>query len=56
MGFVTTNLKAAQAAAKKLSGFEVSEIVDQEWGMSDFRLLTPEGYYFRITTPDPDEP
>jgi len=29
----------------------VSEIVVQEWGMTDYRILTPHGYYLRVTTP-----
>jgi predicted enzyme related to lactoylglutathione lyase len=54
MGIVTTDLDAAQARAKKLDGCVVSDIVHQEWGMSDFRIQTREGYYFRVTTPDPE--
>jgi lactoylglutathione lyase len=28
-----------------------SELKQQEWGMTDFRLIDPDGYYLRITSP-----
>ncbi|WP_366663858.1 hypothetical protein [Geobacillus subterraneus] len=28
-----------------------SELKQQEWGMTDFRLTDPDGYYLRITSP-----
>jgi lactoylglutathione lyase len=39
------------ARAKGIDGCLVTDIVDQEWGMTDFRILTPQGYYLRVTTP-----
>lgn len=39
------------ARARRVPGCVVTDIVDQEWGMTDFRILTPEGYYLRVTTP-----
>jgi predicted enzyme related to lactoylglutathione lyase len=27
------------------------DITEQPWGLRDFRLLDPDGYYWRITTP-----
>jgi len=39
------------ARAKRIEGCQVTDIVDQEWGMTDFRILTPQGYYLRVTTP-----
>ncbi len=53
LGFVTRARERARTAAKGLPGFEVTEVQHQEWGMSDFRVLTPEGYFLRVTTPDP---
>ena len=55
MGIVTVDLEACWTRAKALSGCVVTDIVTQEWGMSDFRILSREGYFFRVTTPDPDE-
>jgi catechol 2,3-dioxygenase-like lactoylglutathione lyase family enzyme len=55
LGVVTTRLDEAWRAARALDGFQVTDVVTQDWGMSDFRVLTPEGYYLRVTTPDPDE-
>ena len=56
MGVVTVDVAAAHARTKDLPGCVVSDIVTQEWGMSDFRIQTREGYFFRVTTPDPEEP
>ncbi len=28
----------------------VEDITERKWGLSDFRLLDPSGYYWRITT------
>lgn len=28
-----------------------SKLTDQSWGMTDFRLADPDGYYLRITSP-----
>jgi hypothetical protein len=56
MGIVTVDLAAAHARTKTIPGCVVSDVVTQEWGMSDFRIRTREGYFFRVTTPDPDEP
>lgn len=30
----------------------VTEIKKQEWGLRDFRFITKEGYYIRVTEPD----
>ena len=51
IGIVSDHVEAAWAAAKKIEGCTVTDIVEQEWGMTDFRILTPHGYYLRITTP-----
>ena len=56
MGIVTVDLSTAHARTKDIPGCVVSDIVTQEWGMSDFRIRTREGYFFRVTTPDPEEP
>ncbi len=38
------------AEAKRVEGCVVSDVVEQEWGTTDFRILTPHGYYLRVTT------
>jgi lactoylglutathione lyase len=37
-------------------GFDVSPLKTQDWGLRDFRVLDPDGYYLRITTPRPRSP
>ena len=37
--------------ARKVEGCVVTDVVRQEWGMTDYRILTPHGYYLRVTTP-----
>ena len=32
-------------------GFDVSPLETQDWDLRDFRVLDPDGYYLRITTP-----
>lgn len=43
-------LEASWREARGIEGCEVSPIIEQEWGMTDFRILTPHGYYLRVTT------
>jgi lactoylglutathione lyase len=51
IGIVTDHLEKTWAAAKRIEGCVVSDVVVQEWGMTDYRILTPHGYYLRVTTP-----
>jgi len=37
-------------------GVDVSPLKRQNWGLRDFRVLDPDGYYLRITTPPPGSP
>jgi hypothetical protein len=55
IGIVSERLPEAWAAAKQIEGCEVTEMVEQEWGMTDFRIVTPHGYYLRVTTPPKGE-
>jgi len=32
-----------------------ADITEQSWGLQDFRLFDPDGYYLRFTTPPPNE-
>lgn len=41
----------ARALGLVSRGCTVTDVVRQEWGMTDFRILTPHGYYLRVTTP-----
>ena len=51
IGIVTERIHDAWAAAKTIEGLTVTDVVAQEWGLTDFRILTPHGYYLRVTTP-----
>ena len=51
IGIVVDDVHTAWTAAKSLAGCVVSDVVTQEWGMTDFRIVTPHGYYLRVTTP-----
>jgi predicted enzyme related to lactoylglutathione lyase len=47
------DLEAVHATAATIPGFNVSPIRLMPWGLKDFRLTTPDNYYFRITEPRP---
>ncbi|WP_209888504.1 VOC family protein [Rhizobium leguminosarum] len=36
--------------AAKASGWPLSDLALQPWGLSDFRLIDPDGYYIRVTS------
>jgi uncharacterized glyoxalase superfamily protein PhnB len=35
----------------RATGVEATPLQDQPWGLRDFRVVDPEGYYLRFTTP-----
>jgi catechol 2,3-dioxygenase-like lactoylglutathione lyase family enzyme len=49
IGLVVKDLDAAFAAAQKHPFRITSKIQKQPWGVRDFRVLTPDGVYLRIT-------
>jgi len=52
IGIVVTDIEQAYAADLKWkdNGWPISTgIVRRPWGVRDFRVLAPEGYYFRFT-------
>ena len=50
MGFVVADVDKAYAAAVKHEGFKISSAIAlRPWGVRDFRVLSPDGYYFRFT-------
>jgi hypothetical protein len=51
IGVVSERIHDAWAAARAIEGLTVTDVVAQEWGLTDFRILTPHGYYLRVTTP-----
>ena len=51
IGVVVADLLAAHTAALQVEDCSVTGIVARDWGMTDFRILTPHGYYLRVTTP-----
>jgi catechol 2,3-dioxygenase-like lactoylglutathione lyase family enzyme len=55
IGIVVNDLAAARKTALQFSGWTVSDIRHQEWGLTDFRVITPDGYYLRLTDPPADE-
>lgn len=46
---VVADVAALHARAAVQAGAEVSPLVAQPWGLTDFRLVDPDGYYLRIT-------
>jgi hypothetical protein len=48
---IADGIEETWAAAKRIDGCVVTDVVEQEWGMTDYRILTPHGYYIRVTTP-----
>ena len=51
IGIVLADLPTAREAALTFKGWSVTEIRRQSWGLSDFRVLTPDGYYLRFAEP-----
>jgi lactoylglutathione lyase len=47
------DLEAAYHHAQSAGHPLASELVRQPWGLLDFRVLDPDGYYLRITEPRP---
>ncbi|WP_183639174.1 VOC family protein [Rhizobium leguminosarum] len=43
------DVENAYRAAKE-SGWPVSDLALQPWGLRDFRLVDPDGYYVRVTS------
>ncbi|MGR9557638.1 VOC family protein (plasmid) [Rhizobium leguminosarum] len=43
------DVEGAYLAAKE-SGWPVSDLALQPWGLRDFRLVDPDGYYVRVTS------
>lgn len=50
IGIVVDNLQDVYQKALKFNHLKCTPIVKQEWGMSDFRIVLPDGYYLRLTT------
>lgn len=49
IGFYTSELSVAYSRASEFQELKVSEIKLQNWGLRDFRIITPDNYYIRIT-------
>jgi predicted enzyme related to lactoylglutathione lyase len=50
IGIVVGDLDKAFAEAKKQTGWKIAAaIAKQSWGVRDFRVYSPEGYYIRVT-------
>ncbi|QKK34059.1 VOC family protein (plasmid) [Rhizobium indicum] len=46
------DVEGAYRTAKK-SGWPASDLALQPWGLRDFRLVDPDGYYVRVTSRHP---
>jgi catechol 2,3-dioxygenase-like lactoylglutathione lyase family enzyme len=46
---VVDDVAALHARVTALGQADVSPLVTQPWGLTDFRLLDPDGYYLRLT-------
>jgi uncharacterized glyoxalase superfamily protein PhnB len=44
------DLRAERARVAEAGWPVVEEITERPWGLADFRLLDPDGYYWRVTT------
>lgn len=54
IGIVVADLDKAYAAAQKHNRWKVvAGIERQDWGLRDFRILSPDGYYLRFTEMSP---
>ena len=52
IGLVVADLDKTFASAVKQKGWPISTgIVRRPWGVRDFRVLSPDGYYLRFTEP-----
>lgn len=47
---VVEDIAALHARAVESGLAEVSDLVAQPWGLTDFRVVDPDGYYIRITS------
>ena len=45
------DLVAAYKKATEIPELKLTKIVMQGWGVRDFRIVTPDGFYLRITEP-----
>jgi hypothetical protein len=52
IGLVVADVDKTFAAATKHEGWKISTgIMRRPWGVRDFRVLAPDGYYLRFTEP-----
>lgn len=51
IGIVVNRVEESWVKAKQIPGCVVTDVRLQDWGLTDYRILTPHGYYLRITTP-----
>lgn len=47
---IVEDIAAIHASASESGLAAVSELVTQAWGLTDFRVVDPDGYYVRITS------
>jgi len=49
IGIILADLTSAREAAITFPGWTVTEMQRQDWGLTDFRVTSPDGYYLRFT-------
>lgn len=49
IGVVVADLEAAHLAAGSFKDCVLTALRRQSWGLSDFRITTPDGFYIRVT-------
>ena len=50
------DVDAELARVRALDWPIAEDLVERPWGLKDFRILDPSGYYLRVTTRDPARP
>lgn len=51
IGIFVDDIDSVYKKAKEFKEFKsISELKRQDWGMTDFRILTKDNYYIRVTT------
>jgi len=49
IGFDVSDVSAVYKKASQFNGLKMTEIKLQSWGLKDFRVVTPDNYYLRVT-------
>ncbi|HWG14232.1 MAG TPA: VOC family protein [Streptosporangiaceae bacterium] len=50
--FETPDLEALSERVQRSGHQLAAPLQDRPWGLRDFRIADPDGYYLRVTTPE----